>query len=412
MNKKIIFFTLSMIMFSCAIASKPISLLNYFSKEDGTDILNTSKDVIPINYRGHHIYIKSKIDSISGNIVFDTGADGLYLDSIYYANNPFGKFKYVYGILPGAGSSGPQKVIVITDNLKLNFGNHIDNFSFTPIIKLKPILGDYADGIIGIDAFSNQVLEINYKNEYIKLHDNIKSIDTSNFKRIRMLKNKNRFFLPVTIKIKEDIIIKDYLVLDIGSGGSVNIISETAEKYNLKNEIVDKVKYFTKYGGISGNSISYDFRANSLFIGDYKLDSVTMAYSSDESGFLSKKDLAVGIIGNEILERFDVIIDFVNNDLYLRPNSDFNNPFKFSKIGFGYVDRSVTMSSWIVTGLYENSNALNSGLQIDDKIISVNGKDIRDISYEEQKELWEELDKVLLIVLRNNKEERVEFELK
>jgi len=31
-----------------------------------------------------------------------------------------------------------------------------------PVLNLKPILGDFADGIIGLDYFSNSVLQINY----------------------------------------------------------------------------------------------------------------------------------------------------------------------------------------------------------------------------------------------------------
>lgn len=407
MNKKIILFTLSLIMFSCAIASNPITL----NKQGNKDTLNIPHDAIPFNYIRNHISIISKVDSVTGNIIFDSGADGLYLDSIFFRNNPFGQFKYISAILPGIGSSGGQKVEVITDKLNFSFPNLAKTFFSVPVIKLKPILGDFADGLIGINAFSKSILEINYKDEYLRIHKDFKDIDKSTYSRIRMIKKKNRLHVPVTIKIKENIVIEDYLLLDIGSGGSVDIINQTSVKYNFKDEITDKIKYFTKYGGVSGNSTSYNFRANSFEIGNFKLDSVIMDYSVDESGYLSKQDHNIGLLGNDILDRFDVIIDFNNNDLYLRPNSDYNYPFKPNKHGFNYVDRSETMNSWIVTGFYENSNAQKSGLQIDDKIISVNGKDIHNISYKEQEELWDKIDNLVLIVIRNNKEEKIEFKL-
>ncbi|HBN05866.1 MAG TPA: hypothetical protein DD434_08795, partial [Bacteroidales bacterium] len=102
-------------MFSCAIASNPITL----NKQGNKDTLNIPHDAIPFNYIRNHISLISKVDSITGNIIFDSGADGLYLDSIFFKNNPFGQFKYISAILPGIGSSGGQKVEVITD--KLNF---------------------------------------------------------------------------------------------------------------------------------------------------------------------------------------------------------------------------------------------------------------------------------------------------
>lgn len=407
MNKKIVLFTLSMVMLSCAIASNPITLNKQWSR----DTINIPKDAIPFNYIRNHICIRSKIDTITGDIVFDSGADGLYLDSIFFKTNPFGQFKYIPAILPGIGSSGGQKVEVITDKLNYSSANFSKTFSSIPIFKLKPILGDYADGIIGVNAFSKSILEINYKDEYLRIHKDFKDIDTSKYERIRMIKKKNRLHVPITIKIKPDLIIEDYLLLDIGSGGTVSIINDASVKYNFKDEITDKVKYFTKYGGVSGNATCYFFKSSSFEIGNYKFDSVLMDYSIDKSGALSKQNNSIGLLGNDILDRFDVIIDFINNDIYLKPNSDFNYPFQLSKLGFNYVDRSETMNSWIVTGFFENSNAQKSGLQIDDKIISVNGKDIHNISYKEQEELWDKIDNLVLIVIRNNKEEKIEFKL-
>ena len=46
---------------------------------------------------------------------------------------------------------------------------------------------------------------------------------------------------------------------------------------------------------------------------------------------------------------------------------NYNKSFHFSKLGFGYVDRNITMNAWIVTGLYKGSNAEIAGLEIDDK---------------------------------------------
>lgn len=76
------------------------------------DIPDDAVNIIYIN----HIYIPSEADSIVGNFVFDTGADGLYLDSLFYANNSFKKHNYFDALLPGAGTSGAQKVKVGSKN--------------------------------------------------------------------------------------------------------------------------------------------------------------------------------------------------------------------------------------------------------------------------------------------------------
>ena len=375
-----------------------------------TASLTLLEDAVPIVYQGH-IYIPSYVDSISGNFVFDTGADGLYLDSTFFANNPFRKFKFVKKMLPGAGAGNPQKVIVITDTVSFKFENYSNNLSFIPVFLLKPILGDFADGLFGKKYFSEQILEINYLHEYIRFHNSIDAVDISEYTKISMKKEDNRLLLPTTIQINDTVSIHDYLLLDIGAGGSISITSATANKYNLSATIAQKVPYYTKYGGVSGHSSSFNFRASFVEIGGYKLDEVVMDYSEDKSGAISSRNYA-GLLGNNILERFYIIIDFVNNDLYLKPNSDYSNPFSFSKLGFKYVDRNVTMNAWIVTGFYKDSNAELAGLKIDDKIISVNGIDIHQIPYKEQGKFWKETDKVVLIVLRKDEEKIIEFDLK
>jgi len=397
-------------IFSCSGGLKSKASTNDLAQTKMSDTLTIPKDAVPIVYQ-RHIYIPSTVDSISGNFVFDTGADGLYFDSTYYASNSFRDFKFINAMLPGAGSGSPQRVIVITDTVSFKFENYSNNLAFIPVLSLKPILGDFADGIFGKQYVTNRILEINYFHQYIRLHNELSVIDISNYIKISMKKESNRLFVPVTIQINDAVTIQDYFLLDIGSGGNVTITSATTNKYKLSDKINSKIQYYTKYGGISGHSSSFDFRAYSVKIGNYKLDNITMCYSEDKSGALSKDDHA-GLLGNEILERFDVVIDFMNNDLYLKPNLNYNELFNFSKLGFGYVDRNITMDAWIVTGLYKGSNAEIAGLEIDDKIISVNGIDIHDIPFTEQSGFWKKTDKVSLIVLRNDEEKRIAFDLK
>jgi C-terminal processing protease CtpA/Prc len=215
--------------------------------------------------------------------------------------------------------------------------------------------------------------------------------------------------VPAKIQVNDALTIQGNLLLDIGAGCTIAITSATANKYKLSDKVKNKIPYYTKYGGVSGYSSSYDFRAFSVDIGSFKHDSVTIGFSEDKNGALSSSNYA-GLLGNAILERFDVVIDFMNNDLYLKPNPNYNKPFDFSKLGFGYVDRNATMNTWNVTGLFKGSSAEIAGLKIDDKIISVNGIDIHEMPFIEQTDFWKTTDAVSLIVLRNGEKEKIEFD--
>ena len=410
-TKKIIRFFLPIIVVAiilyCLGGSK--SNTNAFLQAETLDTFTIPNDAVPVVYQGH-IYISSVVDSVLGYFVFDTGANGLYFDSTFYANNSFREFKFVKKVLSGAGSGNPQRVIVITDTVSFRFENYSSKLTSIPVLSLKPILGDFADGLFGKQYFANNILEINYFHEYIRLHNDFNVVDTAEYVKIGMKKERNRLFVPATIQINDTISIQDYLMLDIGSGGGITITSAIANKYKLSDNVNSKILYYTKYGGISGYSSWFDFRAYSVKIGNYKLDNVTMDYSEDKRGALSRDEYA-GLLGNKILERFDVVIDFINNDLYLKPNQNYSKPFNFSMLGFGYVDRNTTMNAWIVTGLHKGSNAEVAGLKIDDKIISINGTDIREIPFTEQSNFFKGIEKISLVVLRNGEEKRIEFDL-
>jgi hypothetical protein len=353
--------------------------------------------------------VQGEADSCKGNFVFDTGASGLYFDTTFYSSNDFNYSKIVNAKIPGAGTT-LQDIIVIRDTVDFSFGSDYYQTAFVPVLKLKPILGDFADGILGMEYFYGSVLEINYEHEYMRRFTSIDSVDVSTFTRIKLKKEDNRLFIPLKIQINDSITIEGNYQLDFGAGGTTTITSSTANEYNLLENIEEKIPYYTKYGGVGGESSSYVFRASSLQIGDFIFDKLTMSFSPDKSGALaSNKHL--GLLGNGIYERFDVLIDFRNNDLYIKPNSNFKDEFKSSRLGFSFVDRSQTLNAWIVTGLYRGCNADKQGLKIDDKIIAVNGISIHEISYESQKDFFEKLTNVILTVKRDEEIIDIPFKL-
>lgn len=384
----------------------------------------------PMTYYRNHIYIDGKIDSIDGRLVFDTGADGLYFDSTYYADASFPDSKTYKTKMEGAGT-GSQSVIALHDIFNFSFDDYLYKTVGTYVIKLKPILGDFADGMIGQVYFSNQkyLMEINFVHEYIVLHSDTTTIELSAYNKIDMKKQTqsrrsfeiggektteyfSRFFVPITIQINDSLRIHEDFLLDIGSGGSIDITTAIAKKYNLPSLINDKIQRYDKYGGIGGHSSNFYFNAKSIEIGGFKLDDIIMRYSEDKKGALADRQFSAGLLGNLIMERFDVVIDFGDSTaLYLKPNQNYENPFEFSKRGFSYSNRKETLNAWIVTGFYKDSPAEKSGLQIDDRIISINGMNICEISYQEEENIWEQLDKIELTVLRNGEEMRFDFEL-
>lgn len=362
----------------------------------------------PIEFR-QHIYLNCQFSDASGNFVFDTGATNLYFDSTFYSNEGFNFPTLANAILPGAGNT-VQKVSVILDTVECNVDHSTYQTTHAPIFQLKPILGDIADGIIGLSHFSDRVLMINYQDEYLITYNDISEVQLSGFEKIPLKRVKDRLFVQAAVAINEDLTIDGEFLLDLGAAGGIIFNSGAGSRYNLGKEIEKKVKYSTINGGVGGASSSYVFKAQEVKVASYSFSDPIISFSLDTSGALSDKS-HLGLFGNEILGRFEIIIDFKNNELYLKPNSSLNDPFTTSRHGFSYVDRSKTMGGWIVKGFYEYSDGLKKGLQAGDKIVFVDGIPVQEINYEDQHKLFGEKNSLLLTIEREGVRKDIEIQL-
>ena len=363
---------------------------------------------IPIEYHGF-IRVKGSLDKVRSSFIIDSGADWFCLDSTFHYSNCRIKYKYKNFVVKGVGNN-TQDVPIITDSLFLSLGRNINYYAKSvPVINLKVIGGDIVDGLVGTDFLEKRILEINYKKEYVRFLNNLDAVDISKYKKIKMIIIDYRYCISLTIKINDKIKIDGYFMIDTGCPGS-DITSSVADKFKLTNNISHKVRFYSKYGGVGGETSGYDFIANSLQISDFSFKNVIMSFSSDKSGLLADEEY-LGIIGNNILERFDVIFDFRNNNLYLKPNGDINATFIQNKLGFFYSDRCKTKGGWIVKGLYENSEAEKQGLKTDDKITSVNGIPVEEFSYKYQRDTLPGLDHIKLVIERAGEIKNIEVKL-
>ena len=51
----------------------------------------------------------------------------------------------------------------------------------------------------------------------------------------------------------------------------------------------------------------------------------------------------------------------------------------------GYIDRTDISDGWIVSSIYDGGIAQQAGFEIGDEILSINGRPVKEISWEEQR---------------------------
>ena len=80
-----------------------------------------------------------------------------------------------------------------------------------------------------------------------------------------------------------------------------------------------------------------------------------------------------GLLGNRVLRRFDVIIDYGKQHIYLRPNKYYRRPSEFDRSGLVVVGGGVSFHKYRVFAVLPDSPAAAAGLLPNDELLSVNG---------------------------------------
>lgn len=356
-----------------------------------------------ICYDGH-LYLETKVNGQPSRLAFDTGAPYTCIDSTYLADSKLQYKNMGRAKMGGAGNSGAS-VRIILNELTYFVADKEYTSKISPVIQLKPILGDQADGILGIDNMSGKVIAINYVDELMGFWNQLS--DTNGYTSIPIRYEDDCIYVPMKIAIRDNNTIEGEALIDLGSGSSITLTSAAASQHGVK-EISPQMHYTFLYGGIGGTASGSDFRAQSASVGGFTLNDITMDYSDNTEGALSDREY-IAIIGNDFWERFDMIIDLNDNHLYLRPNVKFDDPFKSPIRGFSYTDRSHTLGCWVVNCLYTDSNAEKAGLRNGDNIIKINGRNVREITFEENRHFFDNMEKVTLTIQRGAKTLEIAF---
>jgi hypothetical protein len=349
-------------------------------------------------------------DSIEGRFVFDTGASGLYFDSTFVKrHSSIIKTNLDTARMRGAGATDDKQVYVVKDTVKISVGNYIHSFPKSPILKLTDINGENIAGIIGNEFIKNKILIIDNERSVLKI-DSV--INPKKYNTIIPFKYVDkRVYFPVELKITDNQAITADLLMDLGCADAVILNTPYFNSLKSQNILPQKiVDYTILFGGaLGGNSNGGDFRISSLKLGNHLISNPIISFSKDTLGAFSKTDYD-GLIGNEILDRYNFAIDYYNQKLYLTENSKSSKVFKSSLAGF-YAMKMNDIAT--VMSIYYQSDAYKSGIRLGDTIVSINNKRLKDLSELEFKdEMKDEGKQVKLTILRNKKPIEISFYLK
>lgn len=340
---------------------------------------------IPFEYY-NHLYIRATLqDTLPVSLIYDTGASHILIDKDFMQLSHWRNDKgdQSVALLVGAGNSEETSCPMIIEPLTISMGKikYIDENS--PVINLREIVGKHADLMVGNEAFENKIVLINYLDEYILPINKLSNEVLDGFTELPATFKDSRIYIDAELILDSIQSVKGRFLLDLGCGASLVLTNKVREELDLTK--TPSAQYYTSNYGLGGDGTAIVFRTKAFKLLEV-LNNVVATASYNTEGVLAGSDIFVGIIGNPILCHYDLIIDYVQKKLYARKN---NNPDDFCSVSsreqMRYIDRTDICDGWVISSLYVKGIAQRAGFEIGDIILSINGRSVKDIKWEEQR---------------------------
>jgi hypothetical protein len=315
---------------------------------------------------GGVIVVRATIDNYqdSLNFIFDTGNTGFSIDSMTAARlglkivTSDRLIKGIAGVKKALFSYNHQ--IQFPDFTSASFDMHISDYSI-----FEQVYGIKIDGIVGFSFFDKYVVKIDYDKHIIECY----APGIISYPRDGQFLATKLYRFPVNmVLLKEQSIVNSKSIFDIGAGLNYLVSNKLLEDVHL---FPPKKKFYPiQVEGLGGKKLIDITVIKKISLGKYVFHNVPIHIFDDEFEVLNYPNLG-GILGSDLLRRFNIILNYPEEKIHLSPNSHFNNHFDYHYSGISfYISDGVISIEDIVPG----SPGDKYGFKVDDVIFSIDKK--------------------------------------
>lgn len=348
-----------------------------------------SEVAIPFELVNRHVMLKVKVNNSRPlSFVLDTGDR--------FAIIELERAKELGLTLQGAVRAGGAGAQVLT-------GSTVQNAQFTvpglegfsqpvtlalPFGHLAPKVGQDFDGIIGSEFIKRFIVEIDYQARVIRFHDKEKFSYSGPGESIPIRLNSGGHpIIEAEVTPIGGPPVKGNFVLDIGSGAALALYSPFVAEHRL---LAPNLKTIKALGGAgAGGEITGQIgRVEQLKIGNFRIRNPITLFSEDKAGAFASAAL-LGNIGQRIIGRFKILLDYDHNQIIFEPNATYQDTFDRAFAGLAVQAEGKDYRTFRITEILENSPASEVGLQKNDVITAVADKPAAELTLSKLNDMFE-----------------------
>ena len=337
---------------------------------DYTFTNGSDSSTVDMQYIFDHLFVSLKFDKMNepSTFMIDSGAGKTVIDSALAVKLGLS----LGGKIPGAGAGGMAYFYIVRIPAFSVGDIRFDEqtvFSFP----LSKVVGNIFDrpisGILGYDFLSRFTTRIDYENNRITFFSSKaqRAIEdataAANAIEIDAPLINNLFSLPCTVNGK----YKGKFILDTGANTSM-LQKDFVEKNDLKKSLKTLDVSIRGAGGEAAAELT---RLKSFGFDGISFKGPIFTISKEKKGIGAFTGID-GIIGNNILKRFTLTLDYANQRVVFVKNRNFDAPFLPDKSGIILTRNEAGQT--VVHVVIPHSPAYRAGVRKGDVILKINGR--------------------------------------
>lgn len=323
------------------------------------------------------------------HFILDTGSSSISIDATKSASMGFVSSES--SSLSGIGGISTVPV----SNLHTLHLNGIStpelNFHVYDYRLLSSIYGVQIDGVIGYAFFSKYIIHLDHEKNLMGIFSIGKFSYPKRGKRLQMGDGKIPSYNIITTDKKTN---QHQFYFDSGAGLALLLNSEYSSDSTVFSD--QKKFYTTRAEGVGGKKQMQLTTIKRMSFGPFVFKNVPTYVFNDENNVTGYPNQG-GLVGNEILRRFNIILNYSDHVIHVVPNIHFNDPFEYGYSGFSML---LDGEDLVVEDVIADSPAFLAGLQSGDVIIGINGDFSGNI--QRYRSMIQDSEKPLQLLIRRN----------
>jgi len=236
------------------------------------------------------------------------------------------------------------------------------------------ITGTSIQGILGADFLMRFTVELDYRRNIMILHEPSKYKPSNKHVEVPSIFIRNRAYLKVPIGVSTSESTVRRLLLDSGAG--LTLLMHT---YGDSAEVDLPVQKVPAYiaNGLGGSLEGSVGRSRKIELAGKELNGVVTYFQPLDTVGLDFLNDREGIVGNRILKRFNVAIDYTGRRVFFRPEGrKWKEKFQFDRSGLSLIAGGPNLRTYTVASLVPDSPAAKVGMKVGDRLVAVNNTSV------------------------------------